>query len=614
MKGKQRFSKYFILSLLASLLIFILDGIYIFHKFNTFSNDKLFKLGKHINSELGTKVDNLISQLVDFMTFTESGVEVILEKEDYKKELDSYLLESTQILNKIFGRTVEGSLYGLFKGYYPEIYDFRLADFPDFVPSEFVPSEREWYIRALDGGGEIKIIGPYMDYGTKEMNLTLCKLLKDGESVLAFDFAIKDIHNFLNLLNTSKDYSTFIITESGIVVASKDIHKIFKDGITNSDVLRKFYDKKNKILVFDDDSIESFFLNGKRFFMFTKKISLGWYAVTIYDSLHFYMELIEVTINCILAFLIIFVLIFIFTHLNEKKRISMNTIEYRLAAMSDLFLMTYSIDIKNKTFEVIKCDEALGRFIGASHDYLKTAMLVCKRYINKDSMSRFIEFMDADTLNERTQDRRIISEEILVSAIGWCRFWYIKLDDENYMFALDNIDKEKKREHSLVKLSESDLMTGLLNHNCGLAKIKNCIEEKKYGMFCLFDVDTFKRFNDVYGHVVGDEVIISIAKVIRDSFRSTDIKMRLGGDEFIIYVQDIQGRKQASKIIENFFSKIDDIKITGHEDLKIYLSMGVAFYKNDSLLTYEEIYRSADKAAYESKKIKGNHFTFAEDI
>ncbi|MCR5218714.1 sensor domain-containing diguanylate cyclase [Treponema sp.] len=541
------------------------------------------------------------------MKFTENGVETILSSEkDYKKELDAYLFDSTNAFNKIFGRTLDGNLYGLFDGYYPEIYDFKLSDYP-----EFVPQEREWYIKACQGNGDLQIIGPYIDYGTKEMNLTLCKLLSDKKSVLAFDFSIKDVQSFLDLLDNSNDYSTFVITDQGTVVASKDVCKVFSDGVKNSNVLEKYYDRENKRLTFDDNVTESFRLNGNQYFMFTKKISFGWYAVTIYDSFHFYMELMQVYISCIFAFVIIFLIIFFFAHLNEKRRISMNTAERRLGAMADMFLISYSINIKKNTYDVIKGDEAFSRYIEGMSSYSVAVQEISGRYIDGTSVASFMNFMEPKTLLERTRNTKIISEEVLIKIMGWCRLWYIRLDDDNYMFALDNINKQKRRESTLVKLSESDLMTGLLNHASGLEKIRQCIEEKKYGMFCLFDIDCFKKFNDHYGHVVGDEVIISLAGVIRDSFRDTDIKMRLGGDEFIVYVHGIEGRTQASKLINNFFSKVESIKISGQEELKITLSMGVAFYKKDSEITYEEIYRLADNATYMSKRVEGNAFTFA---
>ena len=604
-KGKS-FTRYFIVTLCTSLLVFLLDGFYIFYRFNHFSQSKLFKLGTHINSELGTNVDNLLNHLVDFVEFTGLGTEKIMnENADYKDILDKYLLDSTDVFNHILGKNLDGEVYGVFEDYYPEIYDFKISENP-----EYKPKEREWYLKAKEADGEVVICGPYIDYETKEMQLTVSKLLSDKTSVIVLDFAIGEMDVFLDMLGSSSEYSTFIITDQGVVVAAKDVQKVFKDGVTNSSIFKKYYDKNTNRLILNKEKIEKFRLNGNVYFMFSKEISFDWYAITIYDSRSFYRDFIHVYISCIIAFTLIFGLIFFFARLNEKKRISIDATEKRFSALADLFLISYIINIKENTFTPVKTDPRITRFIGSITRYSDAIHEVCEHYVENSSVAQFMNFTELRTLKDRSKKARIISEEILAKVIGWCKVWFIRLDEDSYIFAVDSIDKEKSREHTLLKLSESDLMTGLLNHVSGLLKIKDMIENKKYGMFCLFDIDQFKHFNDMYGHIIGDKVIISLAGAMRESFRDDDIMMRLGGDEFIVYIQGIQGRTQAEKKIRKFFENVENIKIEGRPELKVNISMGVSFYKEGSDISYEKLYRLADSGTYQSKKIPGNSFTF----
>ena len=130
------------------------------------------------------------------------------------------------------------------------------------------------------------------------------------------------------------------------------------------------------------------------------------------------------------------------------------------------------------------------------------------------------------------------------------------------------------------------------------------------GMFCLMDADKFKSINDNYGHDVGDKVIKAIAECLKKTFRNTDITMRLGGDEFAVYVVGVMNEINGEFFIENFFEEIDAIKIPELGKRKITISLGAAFFNVEENLSFAEVYKRADSAAYESKKFTGNHYTF----
>ena len=118
----------------------------------------------------------------------------------------------------------------------------------------------------------------------------------------------------------------------------------------------------------------------------------------------------------------------------------------------------------------------------------------------------------------------------------------------------------------------------------------------------VLDIDNFKFINDSYGHAIGDDVIISLAKNLEKYVRSTDIVSRFGGEEFIILLYDISytnSVKIAKKIREN----IENIKLeTVHGPLKYTVSIGVSMYdqiKDDSNI--ERTIIRADHALYIAK-------------
>ena len=124
------------------------------------------------------------------------------------------------------------------------------------------------------------------------------------------------------------------------------------------------------------------------------------------------------------------------------------------------------------------------------------------------------------------------------------------------------------------------------------------------------DADKFKSINDNYGHDVGDKVIKAIADCLKKTFRNTDITMRLGGDEFAVYFIGVLTEIRGELFIEDLFEEIDAINIPELGDRKITISLGAAFFSVDEKLSFEEIYKRADSAAYESKKISGNVYSF----
>ncbi|MBD3272714.1 MAG: diguanylate cyclase, partial [Elusimicrobia bacterium] len=126
----------------------------------------------------------------------------------------------------------------------------------------------------------------------------------------------------------------------------------------------------------------------------------------------------------------------------------------------------------------------------------------------------------------------------------------------------------------------------------------------------MLDIDLFKTFNDQYGHLVGDVVLVEVANKIRESIRKIDFPARYGGDEFIIFLphasEDI-----ASQVAVRIFNSIQEcrIEIEDTEQLAISVSMGVAAYPTDAK-NVEDLIKKADEALYYSKTHGRNRLSF----
>lgn len=165
------------------------------------------------------------------------------------------------------------------------------------------------------------------------------------------------------------------------------------------------------------------------------------------------------------------------------------------------------------------------------------------------------------------------------------------------------LKEKEKLEEEVRRLSITDDLTGLYNHRHFFKTLESEIirrERQKTSLSLLmFDVDNFKKYNDLYGHLEGDRVLKKIGEIVKNSIRSNvDSGYRYGGDEFAALLIGAT-RDQALHIAERIRLMIEE---AGFE--KITVSIGLAEFKEDFDL--EGFVKSADDAMYVAKHSGGN--------
>ncbi|MEG2671983.1 MAG: GGDEF domain-containing protein [Ruthenibacterium sp.] len=123
--------------------------------------------------------------------------------------------------------------------------------------------------------------------------------------------------------------------------------------------------------------------------------------------------------------------------------------------------------------------------------------------------------------------------------------------------------------------------------------------QKLISAFLIVDVDNFKSINDTYGHMLGDEALRTLGKTLRATFRAEDIIARLGGDEIVIFLKNIQSAELAVARGRKVCDAMEQQRI-GTEKVRITCSAGVAMAPVDGG-TIKELYHHADIALYEAK-------------
>lgn len=164
------------------------------------------------------------------------------------------------------------------------------------------------------------------------------------------------------------------------------------------------------------------------------------------------------------------------------------------------------------------------------------------------------------------------------------------------------MDKTRtEEEQRLREKAEHDALTELVNRGTFEMLLKNKIELKgrDAGAFLLVDVDIFKEINDNYGHAVGDAVLKRVAEVLVDHFKDRDIIARFGGDEFAVWLTNLD--REYGGFIEQRIDEINQVLSRPQDDLPaVSLSVGGAFSRQGD--SFQEVYKRADEMLYAVKK------------
>lgn len=162
-------------------------------------------------------------------------------------------------------------------------------------------------------------------------------------------------------------------------------------------------------------------------------------------------------------------------------------------------------------------------------------------------------------------------------------------------------------------MATKDPLTGLYNRNVFKKELaKEITRSRRLEVplsMLIADLDHFKRVNDTYGHLAGDETLRRVASLITETVRDIDIACRYGGEEFAVLLPmtDLKG---ALNVAERIRQKVENLTINFEKQrIQITISIGVATYQGESA---EEFFERADKAAYSSKTRGRNRVTAAE--
>lgn len=172
---------------------------------------------------------------------------------------------------------------------------------------------------------------------------------------------------------------------------------------------------------------------------------------------------------------------------------------------------------------------------------------------------------------------------------------------------IQDIEEQIQQEEHLLTISRTDRLTGLLNKSYVEEKIREKIERGEKGILFVIDIDDFKQINDIHGHAVGDAALRYMGECIRQTFRTEDMKGRIGGDEMIVYLYGLDNRQIAQKKVRQLMSQFSYACEYGLPSLSA--SVGIAICPEDAD-NYRELFEAADDAMYMAKHAGKHQYQF----
>lgn len=181
-----------------------------------------------------------------------------------------------------------------------------------------------------------------------------------------------------------------------------------------------------------------------------------------------------------------------------------------------------------------------------------------------------------------------------------------------------NIQAEKLWQERVCRRANTDDLTGLLSKGAVKTQIRAALRrmcpKKDTATLLIVDADDFKAINDTFGHLFGDKVLHEVGQAIRRNFRQSDIKGRIGGDEFIILLPGMECTDILARHCHSLCRRLTRVFHADGKHQSFSISIGAAQYPAHGQ-SYKELFAHADQALYKAKgQGKGQYVLYQPDM
>lgn len=181
-----------------------------------------------------------------------------------------------------------------------------------------------------------------------------------------------------------------------------------------------------------------------------------------------------------------------------------------------------------------------------------------------------------------------------------------------------NIQAEKLWQERVCRRANTDDLTGLLSKGAAKMQIRAALRrlcpKKDTATLLIVDADDFKIVNDTFGHLFGDKVLREVGQSIDKNFRQSDVKGRIGGDEFIVLLPGMDGSEILDRHCQGLCNRLSRVFYGNGKHHPFSISIGAAQFPEHGQ-SYKELFARADQALYEAKRRgKGQYVLYRPDM
>ncbi len=182
---------------------------------------------------------------------------------------------------------------------------------------------------------------------------------------------------------------------------------------------------------------------------------------------------------------------------------------------------------------------------------------------------------------------------------------------QNYVALFTDITPMKEHQRQLEHIAHFDALTGLPNRVLLADRLQQALTQcQRRGLsvgVVYLDLDGFKTVNDTHGHGLGDELLVALAQSMKGALRDGDTLARIGGDEFVAVLEDLENVHDAEPVLERLLNAAAAPVVLGGFSLQVSASIGVTIYPQDGS-EVDLLLRHADQAMYVAKQAGKNRY------
>ena len=497
--------------------------------------------------------------------------------------------------------------------------------------------ENVWYYAMLEDSEDYSLNVDNDEVVNANNDITIfvnCKIYDEKDNtigIIGVGLRVDYLQTILREYQNDFDVNAYLINEQGMIEVSSEhsgyehLNLFEENGLTDiRDELLGWKEEGSSKSLWSSGSAPS----GKRAYVVARYIpEISWHLIVEQDPPSLIAKLRQqlyhtaVAIAAILL-IILFVIGFVIGKFNKHiLRLTQEKEEAFRKATEQLYDNIYELNITQNRAAGVSTQryfESLG--VPANTPYDKALRVIAEKQIKEEYREGYISmFSPENVMKNYRSNNTHLQYDFMISLDDSGYFWmridaYIYLCTEDHsihMFTYrKNIDAEKRHELKTEKKIQTDEMTGLLNKTATRQHISAALTlnpEKKYAFFIL-DIDNFKQANDLHGHDFGDYVIIRFTDIMKSNFRTDDILGRIGGDEFVVFIP-VNDMESTIAKAELLVSSLRQTCSYHSSSWNITSSIGIALYP-DAGTDFDTLYKNADTALYESKRLGKNRYSF----